>query len=305
MFLSIFSRIGIMFVVLLVGAAARARGMLTKESTDGLGRLAIEVTLPFLYFSTLATSLNRELFLSIWPLPLFAIALTLFAYLISRLVAFQLKLKLNERGTFIFLGAFANYGFLAIPLVFALFGEEGLVRVVVFNLGITFLYWTFGIAILSAPRVKGLKLLKNLFNNATIALLLGVTAGITAFPIPQFVLEVTKLIGGATIPLALIVVGSILAHPTAQKTPWRTILSLAACRLMLIPGLVLLLVNFLSLPKMLAAIIVLQAALPSASTTPMLTRKFEANAELAASGVFFTTLFSLFTVPLFLSLVLR
>ncbi len=306
MFLSVFSRIGIIFIILLVGALARLCKVLTKETTEGLCRIAIELTLPFLYFYTLSTSLNAQLLFSIWSLPIFAIALTLGSYFLGWLISFPLKLTSSRRRTFMFLATFPNYGFLAIPLIFALFGEAGLVRVIVFNLGITFLYWTFGIAILTG-QAKGPKVFKNLLNNATLALILGLIVGITSFRLPQFVLEAASLIGNATIPLALIVVGSILVQSNSKKTfSFKPIFALVFCRLILMPSLILLFINiFNDLPKMLTAIIVLQAAMPSASTTPILIKRFGGDSELAASGVFFTTLFSIITVPLFLSLVLR
>ncbi len=307
MFLFAFSRIGVIFIVLLVGALARFFKLLSKEATDGLCRIAIEVTLPFLYFYTLSTNLTRELLFSIWPLPVIAIALTFFSYLLTRIVSRPLKLKAEQRNTFLFLGTFANYGFLAIPLVYALFGREALVKLIVFNLGITFLYWTFGVAILSGPRAKTAKVFRNLANNGILGLLLGLAAGIGSFPIPEFILESARLIGNASIPLALIVVGSMLAQSQAKrKFALKAIFTLAFCRLILIPALVLLVINiFDGLPKILAAIIVLQAAMPSASTTPILTRRFGGDSQLAASGVFFTTLLSIITIPLFTTLALR
>ena len=307
MFLSIFSRIGIIFIILLIGALARWRKLLTQQSTDGLCRVAMEVTLPFLYFYTLATSLSRELFFSLLMLPLFAALLIFGSYLLARLFSLRLGLNPGQRSTFLFLTTFTNYGFLAIPLVFALFGQAGLVRLIVFNLGFTFLLWTFGVTILAGPRARGIKVFKNLANNATLALGLGLIVGISGFRVPGFILEASRIIGNATIALALIVVGSILAQRGTQKAAsFKAIFALVFCRLILIPALTIILINlFDGLPKMLAAIIVLQAAMPSASTTPIFTRKFGGDTELAASGVFFTTLFSIITVPLFISLALR
>ncbi len=307
MFLSVFSRIGIIFIILLVGTLARWRKVLTKEATDGLCRIAIEVTLPFLYFYTLSTSLTRQLLFTIVALPLFAIVLILVSFFIGWLISFYLKLNSSQRRTFMFLVTFPNYGFLAIPLIFALFGQEGLVRAFVFNLGITFLYWTLGVAILTGPRARGVRIIKNLANNATLALVLGLTVGISSFRLPQFILEASNLIGSATIPLALIVVGSILAQRNWKRAiSFKTILTLIFCRLILIPSLAILFINiFDGLPKILSAIIVLQAAMPSASTTPILTKRFGGDSELAAEGVFFTTLFSIITIPLFVSLALR
>ncbi|MCQ9207784.1 MAG: AEC family transporter [Omnitrophica bacterium] len=307
MFFSVFSRIAIIFIILLVGALARWRKILTQETTEGLCRIAIEVTLPFLYFYSLSSHINRQLLSSVWTFPIFAIALTFASYFIGRLICFPLKLNPNQRSSFLFLATFPNYGFLAIPLIFALFGEEGLMMIVMFNLGITFLYWTFGVSILSSSAGKSLRPFKNLLNNATVALVLGLIVGVSSFKIPQVILEASKIIGNASIPLALIVIGSILAQTNVKKAvSYRTISTLVFCRLILVPGLVVLAINiFDGLPRMLSAIIVLQAAMPSASTTPILTKRFGGDSELAASGVFFTTLLSIITVPLFLSLALR
>jgi predicted permease len=307
MFISIFSRIGIVFMIILVGALARWRRLLTQEATDGLSRLAIEITLPFLYFYTLSTNLNREIFFSIISLPLFAVGLIFLAFLLGWLFSLPLKLDRDQRATFKFLATFPNYGFLAIPLVFSLFGQEGLVVAFMFNLGITLLYWTLGVGILSGARMQGLKVFKNLLNNSVLALVLGLIVGISSFPLPKFILSVCRLIGNATIPLALIVVGSILAQKHQPGTiSLKTISALILCRLILVPALAILFINiFDGLPKILQAVIVLQAAMPSASTTPILTKRFGGDAELAARGVFFTTLFSIITVPFFLSLILQ
>jgi len=307
MFSSVFSRIAIIFIVLLVGTIARWRKVLTQQSTDGLCRLAIEVTLPFLYFYTLSMNLTREVFFSVLFLPLVAIALIFVSFAVSKLVSARLKLSDEQRRTFMFLVTFPNYGFLAIPLIFALFGQEGLVRVFMFNLGITCVYWTFGVSLLAGPKVRGLAVFKNLLNNSTIALALGLIVGLSQLPLPKFMLEATELIGRATIPLALIVVGSILAHRDPNKNiPVKAMVTLIFCRLILMPAVTLLALRFFGdLPDLLRAIIVLQAAMPSASTTPILTRRFGGDTQLAANGVFFTTLFSIITVPLFITLTLQ
>ncbi len=115
MFSSIFSRMGIIFMVLLVGALARWRKVFGQETIEGLCRIAVEVTLPVLYFHTLSTNLSRELLLSIWPLPIFAIALIFLSYFFSRLFSAHLNLSLSQQRTFLFLASFPTYGFLAIP----------------------------------------------------------------------------------------------------------------------------------------------------------------------------------------------
>ncbi len=306
MFASVFSRIAAIFMVLLVGAWARWRKLLNQDTTTALSRIAIELALPFLYFFTLATGLNKSLTGSLIRFPLIAVFLTLSFFALSWLVASLLNIRAEKKRTFMFLASFSNYGFLAIPLVFALFGREGLINIFMFNLGISLMYWTLGVGILTGPRAGALKIARNLFNTAIAALVLGVVAGINSVPVPKFILEASELIGGSAIPLALIVVGSILAKRDTTAMPQlKIIAALIFCRLILMPALTLLFVKyFCSLPRMISVIIVLQAALPSASTTPILVKRFGGDEALAANGIFFTTLFSIVTVPLFLSLIL-
>ncbi|MFH1245625.1 MAG: AEC family transporter, partial [Candidatus Omnitrophota bacterium] len=307
MFSSIFSRIAAIFLVILVGTAARWRGVLTKDSTDGLCRVALELTLPFLYFYTLSTTLSPALFVSIAQLPLLAAGMILAAFFSSRMIAPFLHLNNDERKTFVFLCTFPNYGFLAIPLVFSLFGQQGLVMVFMFNLGISLLYWTLGIAILGGAGISAKGMFKNLANSATLGLALGITAGVCSLRIPDFILQAADSIGKASIPLALIVVGAILAHKDKkQRFAFSAVSALVIFRLVVMPLMALFIVNRVGhLPQMLRVLIVLQAAMPSASTTPILTGKFGGDTALAASGVFFTTLFSILTVPLFITMALR
>ncbi|MEA3328794.1 MAG: AEC family transporter [Candidatus Omnitrophota bacterium] len=306
MFIQILSKISVIFLLLLIGALAKYRRLLTEEATNDISKVVVVVTLPFLYFYTLATQCSKELLISTWMLPLAAVGLVLLAYLLGWLVSSFLCLDKPRRNTFIYLSAFTNCGFLAIPVAFALFGQQGVVRVVIFNVGYSLLLWTLGIWTLSrSTNKKKVDSLKNLINTGTIALLIGLLAGSFSIKLPSFFLETSDILGKATIPLALLVVGAILAGGKLnQKIPYKTILSLITCRLIIVPAVALGVTSIFNMPHLIRAIIVLQAAMPSASTTPLFIRRFGGgDSELAASGVFFTTLFSIITVPVFLSLV--
>lgn len=307
MFISIFSHIGVIFIILAVGALARWRKLISQETTDGLARIAIEVTIPFLYFYSLSKNLNFEMLKNTWFLPFLACGLILFSYGISWIICRRLKLNSEQQKSFLFLGSFTNYGFLAIPLVYALFGEETLVKLIMFNLGVSLMYWSFGVGILSSAKKRGFRLVKNLCNTATLALTLGIIVGATQVKMPEFITESARLIGDASIPLALIVVGSVLAGSIGKSSSQLSaIVSLVVTRLIFIPVLVTLLVkDIFNLPKMIAVIIIIQAAMPSASTTPILTQKFGGDTQFAAKGVFFTTIFSILTIPLFISWALK
>lgn len=313
MFQQVFSKVTVLFIILFVGAFVRYRRILTKDSTKALADLVLIVALPFFYFYTLATNFNAEVLKSIWVLPVFAAVTIMIGYTFARLFSRLTALEAPARATFIYLSTFSNCGFLAIPIAHALYGPEGIVRVVFFNLGFNLLYWTLGVQTLKSSVSNGAKreggLLRgarNLINSGTIGLLLGVTVGLFAIKLPSFIFESTRILGVATIPLALIVVGSIMATGNiksvlAYKGPLALII---LCKMIIVPVLALLITGMIEgLTPLVRAVIVLQAAMPSASTTPVFTTRFGGDSQFASIGVFATHIVSIITVPLFMSLV--
>lgn len=313
MFTQVLSKVSVLFALLIMGAIARRRGMLNDEFNKSLAKLVLMVTLPVLYFYSLATQFTLELFKTVWLLPLFAICFVIAAYFIAGLLSKLVRLNREERATFIYLSTFTNCGFLAIPIANTLYGQEGVMRVVFFNVGFNILYWTLGVWLLrSSSRAvssekSGTKgVLKNLLNSGTIGLLCGILVGAAAIKVPAFLLDASNMMGSATIPMALLVVGSIMGKGSfGEIYHYRdSILLIVLCKLIIMPVFALFITGFIpSLTPLCRAIIVLQSAMPSASTTTIFTTSFGGDSRLASVGVFATTIASVITVPVIMSLV--
>jgi len=310
MFIQVLSKISALFAVLAIGALARHKRILDEASSRTLAKLVLVIALPLLYFYSLATNFTYELLRSIWILPIFAMGMVLAGYSLAKAMSRFIRLDPPAKATFVYLATFTNCGFLAIPIASALYGSGGIIRIVFFNVGFNFLYWTLGVWTLRASsRSAGQEAvpspLKNLINSGTIGLLCGIAVGLTAVKLPDFILDSAKILGSATIPLALLVVGSIMSRGEIQKLRiYRNpILLIILCRLIVVPSLIFFITGccgFLS--PLSRAIIVLQSAMPSASTTPIFTKRFGGDSQLASAGVFATHICSIFTVPIFISL---
>ncbi|MDP3790381.1 MAG: AEC family transporter [Candidatus Omnitrophota bacterium] len=314
MFLQVLTKVSVLFVLLFVGAIAKYSGILNDEFNKSLAKLVLVITLPVLYFYSLATQFTLDLFRLIWLLPVFAICFIAVAYLIAVFLSGLVKLNKAERATFIYLSTFTNCGFLAIPIANMLYGEAGVMRVVFFNVGFNILYWTLGVWTLrnSNPALSSEKSaikasLKNLINSGTIGLLCGIIVGAAAIKLPSFVLDASNMLGAATIPMALLVVGSIMGGRGNLKElhSYRgAIFLIALCKLIIMPLFALFITGFFGfLDPLTRAVVVLQAAMPSASTTPIFTTRFGGDSRLASIGVFATTIISVITVPIVMSLV--
>ncbi|MDB4349924.1 AEC family transporter [Omnitrophica bacterium] len=308
MVIQVLAKVGALFLMMAVGALARFKKVITDEALDALCKIVLYVTLPFLFIYVLSTKCVGDTILSFWTAPLFAVAIIFIGYGVAWAAAKFLRLSPKRKGTFIFLISFQNSGFLAIPIALALFGDEGVLNIIIFNIGFNVLYWTFGVWLFSQSNtsVKHNPFV-NLVNTGTIALALGIVLGAFCVKLPGFLLDASKTLGAATIPLAMLVVGAILAGSELKKGirfNFKEISAVVVCRLVLIPIIFLGLVRYLGgASQLMRSIIILQACMPSASTSPLLAKRLGGDYDLAASGVFFTTLISIITIPLFMSLV--
>lgn len=323
MILQILTKVEVLFFILALGILARARKVITDDALDDLTRVVLDVTLPFLFIYILATRCMGGGTASLWLCPVIAVAINLTGFLVGTVAAKALRLPPKRRDTFALVTSFQNSGFLAIPIAFALFGEDGVLYVVMFSIGFNILYWTFGVWLIS--RSSEIKIgtapifldittikngrcpyfLKNLLNPAIFALALGLILGISCVNLPKFFLEASRMVGDTTVPLAMLVVGGMLAAKGFKReTTPREVLAIVLCKLIIVPAVFLVfLKSFKDIPPLVRSITMLQAALPTASTSPLFAKRFGGDHELASDAVFFTTLFSVVTMPVFMSLI--
>lgn len=110
-----------------------------------------------------------------------------------------------------------------------------------------------------------------------------------------------KMFGDCALPMAVLVVGGNLAMIdifTANKKE----ISLAVLgKLVVFPVLALLFVLFFNIPRFIGFLIVLEAAVPSANSLSVIARHHGINDTLINQGVFFTNVFSVITLPVFLT----
>jgi len=120
-------------------------------------------------------------------------------------------------------------------------------------------------------------------------------------------------LGQVTTPLALLTVGMLVQFPqTGLRVPgdarrgsaslrhtslrW-PLAFLSAARLIITPALMWGLVSWLKLEGTVAAVIVLQAAVPSAVVSTAMAEQYGGDSAFAAAGVVTTTVLSLLTLP--------
>jgi len=321
----VFLKIAAMFLVIVGGWLARRRGFLAADFTATLSRLVVDVAFPALVFTQMLRTVDAAALRDGWVGPVASGLLIVIAYFAGLLLAPAFSGK-SQRNTFIFLVAIPNWVFLPLPIVQALYGDSGVRTVLLCNAGAQVVLWSFGVWILHGTIRQAMKnLLTNIGLWATvagiaIALLLPAVRDLetidpAAAPLgmmlPAALVQALALVGSLTIPMSLLAIGAQLGELTiaVHRFP-RVLWGVLLARLLIAPlatvaiGLALMKMGA-AIPTETRMILYLIATMPVAVSCSVMAERFHGDVTLAAGGIFYSTFFSLLTVPAIFFLIQR
>lgn len=294
------------FILGTLGYFLVKKGILPDVCLDALSRLTIEVTLPLLIFCQLFKDFSFSLYPQWWIFPFLSIAITALGlaagFLFSGLISGQ-----QHRRQFLSLTAFQNSGYLPLALIAALLPADKLgamfIYLFLFLLGFNLLFFSLGVYMLASLKADKFEA-KSLFSPPVIATLAGLTGvflGVNKVT-PEFILKPLRMIGDSTLPLAMLVVGGNLAQIRPAHIDRKAMALLSLVKLIVMPAAGLVAIIKFKLPELIGLLILLELAMPPATTLSVITRHHKKEDLLISQGIFFGHLFSLASIPLFLSL---
>ncbi|SFR37224.1 AEC family transporter [Halogeometricum limi] len=288
--------------ILAVGAAGFVLGRVKDVQTDPLNTVVVYVLAPALVFHSLATTTIAES-------TLLQVVVAVVAYhLVMILLAEGVGRALGETdpllSAVVLVSAFSNSGNYGIPVSNFAFGQTGRATAVLFLSVQGVLIYTLGVFIASRGGGRGgLDGVKRVFKiplvYAVLAALLVRYFGV-APPTESTAMVTLKLVGDASIPLMLLMLGIQLSQTDVGET-LRTVGVVTALKMVVAPVVgvgVVTAVGF-SDPTV-AKTIVLETAMPAAVTPLILVAEFSEGqvagvslAEFVSTAVFVTTLVSI------------
>lgn len=304
--LGIFTQMVVLFLIIGTGYGCKKAKITTAEFDKGLSNLVLSATLPAMIVGSVLNSTELPSQARIVSAFLYSCV----AYALMICVAFVLTALMRtpkgKRGVLRFMMVFGNVGFLGFPVISAIWGSDALIYAAIFNLPFNFLCFTVG-AWFIASDAEGAAMEKVTWRTfltptmlsccAAIALAL---AGIHNVPVLGSALDT---LGSMTTPAALLVVGSQLANLSLRELvgDMRLWVSCAA-RLVAMPLFNWAVLSLIVDDPLILGILVVTTAMPVANVGTMLCQKYDADTPTVLRGTFWTTLFSLATIPVLVSL---
>lgn len=296
MFITVFSQVCILMLLIAVGFVAAKARILTAEGTKCCTDIALIIVTPCVIIKSLIREYSGEIMKSLAKAFVLTLIVQVLLILLSTLLLHS-KDKEKER-VLRFGSIFANCGFMSLPLQQVILGADGTLYgsayIIMFNLVV----WSYGVLLISGDK-KYIRPKKLFINPGIIGLLIGIIIFVFSVPIPDIVYSSINYLSAIYTPIPMLIIGYHLAQSNVLNA-FRDIRCIFSVFLSLIvyPLAALGLLYLIGVRGTLLVSIIISVSAPVAAITTMFSSKFGGDTELSVDMVSLSTVLSLGTMPL-------
>lgn len=285
----------VMFLMIVVGYACYRLHIISPTTNIQLSNLLLLVVNPCIIFVSFQVKFDSALVTGLLTAIGLSVASIVMMQLLTRVVLKKSPEKQYKVDRFACI--YTNCGFFATPLVFAMFGSEGVLYITAYIAATNFFMWTQGIGVYTGK--MNVKQLVNCLKAPTIlAILLGLLLFFFRIRIPDFLYDPINFIGSMNSPLAMIVAGAFIAQTNVIKAFTKLRLYyVSVIRLLVIPVICTVLFVLLPVSETVALTVLVGAAAPPAVSIMMFAARYACDEFYAAELFSVSTIVSIVTIP--------
>lgn len=310
--LAVIGSMGSLVLVTLIGYVAARAGFLTSEVRPKLSALIFNVTLPCTILASVGevdSSAGTEQIA--WS---FVLGAALFFVMLAAaaLACLALRAPRDERPLYLFMGVLTNTGFIGFAVLESLFGGGsvflGSIFIAVSNV---FLY-SIGVGVLTSGGEKNVAsarssrlagMLRNVLNVPMVASVIALVVFFSGVPLPGPVAQAVDMVGGATSPLAMMLVGLAIAEADLRRVLGNGRLwGFSAIRFLLVPAACHLLLAPMVPDPLSLGVFIVMLAMPTGSMAAAIASTYGRPGELLSQGTIVSTVASFVIVPVLMAL---
>jgi malate permease and related proteins len=282
--------------VLLCAAAGFVLGRTLHPDIKTASKLAFYIFSPCLVF----VSLERVKISSgeFGQLAFFTIAVSALIGLLAYLLGKTLRVERHLLASLVVASMFVNSGNYGLAATKFSFGDGALARALVCFVCGTVVVYTVGVLVSSMGKLSALRALRQL---AMVPALYGLAAAAivrqTNWQVPLYLDRSVSMLGDASIPLMLVILGLQIAETKAWPRNRMVLIGVSTClQLVLAPLIALLIAHWMGLTGVTRQAAVLQASMPAAVVTTVLAVQYDLDSAMVSGTVVLTTILSPLTL---------
>ncbi|MGN0734793.1 MAG: AEC family transporter [Anaerovoracaceae bacterium] len=301
----VFGKILSIFLIIGVGFVANKVDVMPMAANKYLVGILIRVTCPCMIVASITSNDLQDDTLS---LSLLTLAGGAVFFAVSALLGWVLSSKIikvepsSNVGVYTYAFGSINSGFIGFPITLAIFGSGILYLMVIHNVVLNLYIYTFGILLVnlgaSGGRLDFRDFLNSFKNINALAAIVSIFMLFAGLKLPTVIFDCVDMIGDATTPLSMLIVGMQLGDCDFREVlKNRKLLGISLLKMLLLPVLTFLLVNWLPLDVSVKVCLIFAASFPVAVAVVPVTSEQNRDSLIAAEMVAITTLFSLAVIP--------
>lgn len=301
-------QMAVLLIVTAIGYVAAKLGYLDMNVKDKITSLLLNITLPCMIIASAGNLDASTLGIQV-PLSLLLGAVAFFLWvLVAFLFNVVFRVPKKQRPLYYFMSVCSNTSFIGIPVADALYGESAALLCSVFIMATSTLMYSVGIALLvgggnglseqKSSKSQVLVVIRAVISPLTVSALLAIVLVFSGFKIPVLIQESMDLVGSITPPVAMMLVGVIIANEKVGNVlrEWRLYPYILIRQLLASAGAYVVMSFFIDDPVLLG-IFTVMFAMPIGSMAPMFYASYGKDAVLPAKGTILSTIASFVIVP--------
>ncbi len=295
-FITGFENVLILFIFVFVGILLRKIGIVDKKFSSQLSAVLFNFFLPCLIIDVIFNTLDTKTLSQNYNLAIIALINMAAGLAVGYVLYLALKSKGLQYGVSGFASVFSNFSFMGIPIVAAIYGEEVLGLLLIYNLPFYFLVNIVGYMVMASEKKVDVK---KVLNPSTIAMILGFILLALNIKLPYVVAEVVEYSSAVVSPMAMLTVGlTIGGSKVLDMLKNYKVYIISVVRLLVLPLLTLAVLVLLGYEGATLYLPVIITAMPVAANMSIIAGAINKYEEITAQIIFVSTGLSLITIPL-------
>ncbi|MGI6220506.1 MAG: AEC family transporter [Coriobacteriales bacterium] len=308
------SSIVALLLITVLGYIAAKLGYLTDGNKNHIAKLLLNITLPCMIIASMAKMDASEGGAQIgWSIVL-AVVLYFVLLGVTWVSNVVLRVPRGQRNLYLFMGTFANMGFVGIAVVAAVVGGGAAFLGSLFCAIQNVFLFSISTGILTSkrserPGVRGRRsvdvkgLIKRIISAPLVASVIAMALFFTGTTLPGPIMQTLDMAGAVTAPLAMMLIGQAIAASNIREMvrEWR-LYGFTAIRMLVAPIVAWVVLGAMGVDPTVACVFTIMMTMPVGTMVPVLITVYGGDEQLATRGTVMTTVLSFATIPIVLAL---
>lgn len=286
-------------LMILLGMFLKQKEFLQEDAQETLSNIVLYIALPSMIFINLRqANISQEMLF----LPILGIATSFILLIIAYLYCRSRNYSKKRAWTIMIASSIMNTGFIGFPVSLGVFGNEGFLNAIFFDLATSTMIVVYGVILAKEFGGDRREVIKNTITFIPLwAVIFGLLFNVFNIPLVYVVENILDYFGQATIPLIMLAIGLSLDYKNIKSCLSDSI-AVSIFKLVLAPLIIFVMLSLLKIRGMAFNIAILEAAMSTAGNSLVLAVQYDLDADLMSSLIFVTVVLSVVTLTVIISL---